>query len=474
MKYYLLWLMVVGLYGPVSAQERQELPLWVKENSTRLAALNNCSDELREAILQLSTQPLLIDGLMEEKQQALTKFKSWTRAFSAFRQSELYLLSRYPDLVRQLYLSPSATPQDLEPILSKYPQDLHGVGFLMASKKPKLNQLMLFIDENDKRLQKLLRSESPEIQNSVRLLVQHPEYLDAVLQLPEFLKSLGSWQTNFPKDLSDQLSKIGKDKERAAELQHWMQVLTKNPGAWSELQVAAKAYTYDPKEPDYRASPRSLISSFGESKPRFYFEHFYLHPSPWWFGKPSATPDVNFWYPMPHWIFRGYYTDPKSEKVLLFHLPDAQFMVKHFSSPANWEQYPHLTDALLQQWEAFPNHTVSSYVQIGQWVETNRTQLSQNWMVADASRPERIKSYARLQSAFTAQQDNQEAVATLQAVLDQNKSAYPLLSAANGSPMEQNISPGGTSETLPKFATQPKDPESAYWIALSRLQNTWK
>lgn len=472
MKTPLLLLALLAGFSFANSQNKAEMTLWANQHKPQLQALGQCPDDLREAILQLSSAPGVVDAMVKIQQESLAKFRGWSASLSTERKSELYLLSRYPELAHKLYTAPSTTSKDLEPILAKYPPEIHGLGLELASKKSLLQEFVSQLEQSKQVFKNSLKTHSDEVKAAGQLLQEHPEYLSALFQQPNLLKETGSWFKVMPKELSAMLVQLAGKLDTSSELENWKQVLIANPLAFKELQEAAKSYAYDSKEPEYRQHPRGNKPSFGTQQPRYFYESFYLHPSPWWFGRPDASVNVSYWYPLPNWVVSGSHTDENGITTIA-HLPSFGFLGQHFGSLENCKRFPNLTHAMLLQWEAYGHRSEEFYAMVGKWVQDQGGKLQRDWLQNDDQRPDRLREFANFENRFLEKQDTEGKIPTRDELLVSLATEFPNLAASLPSPMQKAIPPGNKLPVNGSIEVNLELTESHYWRALSRLNNTW-
>ncbi len=271
------------------------LTLWAlsSNNSTdplRAEALMAYPLKIRQAVIEVSLYPKLIEEIRALQQNSARQFQSWIAPFDRKQQIELYQLSRFPKLINEIVVDAAGNPKQIETLSQVYPKEIHHAALTWGTQHldllKKINDLN---QSNNQQFSQLLQGYPPEAKQAFMILLQHPDTLDILTKNPGLAAQLGT--------LAKQQNPTAQKKFSALspELQQ-KNTVALDPQA-AALQAAAKSFT-DKADTEFN----EVLDPSKAAQMNVNYDPYY---SSYW----SLTPgfyDNPYWYGAPGWGYGGW------------------------------------------------------------------------------------------------------------------------------------------------------------------------
>ena len=295
-----------------------------------LAVLALADAPMRDAILDASRYPDVIDQVAQIREASSREFRSRLDPLPRSKQGALWELVRYRELVDELIFVGRPVPEAIGEIVAPYPERVREIARgLTPDDFDLLVEIANLMAQAERQTASVLIRLPLETQASFEMLIERPDLLAAMVNQPLLVERLARMSRA---DLQRARAAFTKQHEiqLAAdrnEIDSWRQTIDNNPEVRTQLVESAEQFAQDQ---GYR-SPRETVVERTEV-------HHYRHPYPWWFGPPSWRIGLH-WYPHHlHWGFQLF----AGGGVYINALPTAAFSYWHHRRPHQRRHHRHL------------------------------------------------------------------------------------------------------------------------------------
>jgi predicted transcriptional regulator len=426
--------------GNIYAQTENDTRLFnelIEQDQRGIDALVLYPENIREAILEASASPEVLVKLEDIQNRTRQEFIVLIEELPRDEQMEIYEISRYNGLLRQLTENRrQLNEEDLNNILNDYPEEIRET----ARKHQKNNfQLLNRINRLEKTselaFEEIINKYPAKTQNAYRELIRLPEIMDIMSDNMRMTVFVGTTYENNPQWIKNKLDSLQLEasKRNAEELESWKNQLENNPEALAQLQETAENYAQEKgfSEEEYRSTP--------DQTQIIHYHHYYSYP--FWFGYPWWYPYA-YWYRYPWWYDWGFYYGP-GNIIMLTGMPSFYFTYWYFHYPRHHYHYPHLSDAMANH---YTQHARTSYsgltAGVGTWVENNRDAIPKNLFDDDVARVQRFREYGQFEAEYNVRQQRTRREITRENYLEANKRNFPNLSPPDREAIDRRPSRG--------------------------------
>jgi hypothetical protein len=280
-----------------------------------VASIAAYDGEVRRAILKASEYPEVLTQLQRSQSQSVTLFQETIERLNRTQQTLLYILTRYPDLIRNLADLPSKQSEDVVyKLLPNQDPDLKTAAWKLYRYEKKylvkIDNIQVAIErEFDRIIQQVDQSGKVAFQK----LIKMPDVLTLLTNNVGLATRLGENYKNDSSQLINHLAALHDSLEvqNQYEATFFKKHMTDYPQAMKEFKKANDAYAksngYNPDNPYYYGNPYS-----------------------YWFGYP-------WWYTTPIWYPGGFGYNP----AFYFGFPSYGFSYWFFHE-GHYRKYPRL------------------------------------------------------------------------------------------------------------------------------------
>ena len=377
------------------------------EDSTALVKIASYPDSLRKDILVVCQEPsFLIKTEMLQKNSSQS-FRDLVDKFSKEDQTNLWNMTRYPELISEIVTGEVKSKEELKLISKKYPQELESSIIKYGQKDYSTLSTInnLYINTN-KEYENIISEYSNKNKASFQKLIKHPDILNVLSSNMHLTVILGNMYNTDPKYTLLMLDsiKIKQEIQTEKEKQEWISGLEKNPEAKKEMEQVAKEYLNKEKENNVFEDDVYSSSTSDENikivNSNTTTINTPINPYPYWFGYPYWY-DFPYWYPYPYWYNLGFYWGASG--IVYIGLPSSYFMHWYFFNPHHHYYYSNFSDYCI-------GHHYSHYgprfqrtdfnSEIHRWEKANEPNLPKGYLNADNNRPKRIKELGRFEMNY--------------------------------------------------------------------------
>ena len=386
--FLLLFIGISFLSHTVLAQtDREILVDLVKEEQEAVNAIVLYPEETRNAILKASLYPDALIKLESIQSKTRKSFIELIEGYPQDVQEEVWDLSRYPDLINTLVITPES---DIDEALEEYPQVIHKRAKKAVSKNYELLNRVDELDFIAESAYGSLIEEYPEdTQNALNHLIGQPEVLTILMDNIRLTVLVGKMYEKDPEWLLNKADSLHLKlaKDNAKELDDWKQSLEEDPESAKQLQEVSEQYKeennyYDDDYYEYDRRDRDITVNY-------YYDYHY----PYWFGYPSWY-SYPRWRVYPRWYDWGYYYGPHN-RIIVLGMPSYHFTFWYFDRPHHHHHYNHLSTHFANHYYGHRNSTGSVTASVSQWRVKNREVVSERWIKDDGELKNRFEEFGR-------------------------------------------------------------------------------
>lgn len=287
--------------------------------------------DVRQAILQVSQYPQVLEQLQKNQAQSVAAFQQTIQGFRQKKQEWFYTLTRYPDLLHTLATAPAKQSQDaIYKLLPNQNADLQEAAWKLYKHEKedlvKVDNLNISAHQNfDRTIQGL----DPATVAAFKRLSTLPDVLTLLTNNIDLTTRLGQHYKSDPAQLNSRLAALhdSLNVQDQYEMSTFKKQMESDPEATQELGEAAKEYA---EENGYNLPAQQSYDPNNDN--------YYANPYSYWFGYPSwyATP---LWYPGSLGYESGFYMGVGGFGFYGF--PSYGFSAWFFNG-GYYNRYPHL------------------------------------------------------------------------------------------------------------------------------------
>jgi len=446
MRYFLTFLIVffitIDKLELYAQDEKTEFNLnEVFNNNEELEALALYPNDIRAAILELSTHPELIVklGLIQEKSQEA--FQEIISTETEEVQKNLWELLRYPGLVEDLVEGGPKSKIELKDITASYPEEINDISMeIGVGQYDKLVSINQIDQEVNHTLEVLLKQYDADTEEKVKLLLMFPEVLHIIVDNLDAAVLVGNEYQRNPALVLSQLEdmKLEVAQKHQKDIDDWKKGLEEDPQALVEFEEASQSFrseeeiyeNYDPLYP-YALTPEEEQNKEIEKTEDVNIEYNY-YPYPYWYGYPVWFPNV-YWYRYPYWYHWGYYYGPE-QSIVILGLPSYYYFYWYFNFPTHYYRYPHLSNYIIRYYRSRISRSSTSNSldrSVEHWRTSSRSRIPNSILQEDNDRIriEKIREYGRFEQDYQRRIERKpNRVVTREQFLNQNSNRYRYLS----------------------------------------------
>jgi hypothetical protein len=315
----ILLLTGITLQGFSQSQAKSDLLKMIDEDRTTIEVIASADKNIHADLLLVAQTPDLLGTIEELQQKSQTQFKLIIDPYDRTAQTALYEMARYPDLIAEIVSKGKPSQSLIENIVLKYPQDIQETARKNGLKNfDALVRIEHINVQVDKAFTELLDPYSKKVHESVRVLLNHPEVVSALVNDKSFTKLLGEVYREDPEWVINQINQtaVAISTREKEDLNSYKEQLEKDPTAYNELVNASDKFAKENNE------VRSIQNS---SAP--VVETRIINCYPYWFGYPYWYSEP-FWRPRPLYFHTGIYRNTVGI-ITFYGLPSALFLQWH-------------------------------------------------------------------------------------------------------------------------------------------------
>src|ERR1035437_6127322 len=149
------------------------------EDSAAVNALVLYPDTTRMEIFEACEYPGAIVNIASLQKNSSSDFANLVSNYSKSEQEDLWDLGRYPDLVTKLVKGGEKSKDQIETILTAYPEDIHKTALKYGKSHYDVLQKMDELQSNtNTQFEQIISEYPPVTQDVLRDLIQHPEIIN--------------------------------------------------------------------------------------------------------------------------------------------------------------------------------------------------------------------------------------------------------------------------------------------------------
>ncbi|OVE77777.1 hypothetical protein BVX98_01770, partial [bacterium F11] len=366
MRKKLLVVLPLMLLGSVFAQKSSSL-IVSEEDRKAADALVFYSEDLREAILEVSLIPQVIMKIAELQRGSNSAFRKIVSRLSRKDQSELWELIRYPDLIFEITTGMKKKEDQLRNIAKPFSPEIQDIAAKFGRKHYKLlKKINKKTEKTEKSMDKLLESYPLKTQVSLRKLIRKPEILSLLQENIALTRRVGNAYRSDPEGLKKRISTFADEVDQKTEevINGWKKTLEENPEAATELQAAAESFA---KEKSLE-SLQTLSSDTKEIQVNIRYD-----PYPYWYGYPYWH-SSSYWYPYPSYYHSGFYYGTGGAMVVIG-MPSYSFAYWSYGSHYHHAHYSNFHSSYYRHVETHVNVPGGGGDAVKDWVDKNQDKL---------------------------------------------------------------------------------------------------
>jgi hypothetical protein len=277
------------LAGPVAGAARDELERHGEDNEA-VKAVALYPEPVRDAILEAAAHPELFVKLARIQRQSSAAFAGLLEPYARKDREALWDLARFPSLIEELADGGPRSKEQIREVLEDYPEEIRAAALQYGRQE---YELLVEIAELNRRTERefdeLIDPYPPAVQESLRLLLRHPEALSALSEDLDLVILLGDAYQQDPDRVRQRLAELHLEAARKHA-----EGLRDRSEKYEEREVKRAArsraarYDYDlDRLDDPEDDPEVNIIYHG-------YWGYYDYPYPYWFGYPR-------WYGPAGW-----------------------------------------------------------------------------------------------------------------------------------------------------------------------------
>lgn len=384
-RFSLILLLFALLSHGFSQDEKRLLKALYEEDREALDALVMYPEDVREAILQVATQPEILVRMDGLQNLTATEFRTLLENYPQEKQEQFYDLVRFPELVVALVDRGKLTRQEIKDMSIEYPAETQEIVLdLGRNDFGTLIQIRQLQKEFRFALAQIKSDYDVPVQESIDKLIGLPEVLDLLTENYRLTLLIGSLYVKDPYWVHQQLDSLGlvQARQNAKELEDWKEALEADPEALQELEASAESFAetqgYTPDQ--YRRERQQVT-----------VVHHY-QPYSYWFGYPHWY-QYPWWYSYPYWHHWGFYYG-SGGRVVIYGMPSWHYLSWHWHYPQHWQYYPHFSNCLVTHYQHHRQSSQSLSRTTRSWVNQNQQALGRDFVSREEGRINRIQEHA--------------------------------------------------------------------------------
>ena len=371
-----------------SAFAQQPSTTRTSEDSAAINALVLYPDTMRMEIFEACEYPGAIVNIASLQKNSSSDFANLVSNYSKSEQEDLWDLGRYPDLITKLVKGGEKSKDQIETILTAYPEDIHKTALQYGKSNYDVLQKMDNLQSHtNAQFEQIISEYPPMTQDVLRDLIQHPEIINLLNDHLSLTVRVGDHFRRDPKRVIHRADSmhLAATRQNAEDAEAWKQTIQQNPDEANDMKNAAHDYA---KENGY--SEEEVTTPPDPN----YVTNYTCNPYSYWYGYPSWYP-YSYWYPYPYWFDCGFYYDAFGNMVMIGY-PSYYFTNWYFYYPEHWQHYPHLGNSYVNHYYG-PRRTAggNSHI-VHNWVRDNKNYLPKDFIANKQNRADAIKQVGQL------------------------------------------------------------------------------
>lgn len=371
------------------------------EDREALETLASGTEELRQAALEVSAHPRLLNRVHNLQRSSSNAFRDLVGDLPRDEQERVWELIRYPDLIASIVDGGRKREAELQSLAAPYPENVREIAVDLGRRQYSLLlRIYALHAQSERDFERELEGHSETTRDAFRTLVAAPELLDLLSDHMHMAVTLGGAYLENPERVRADLAYLHEEgiARREAAEENWRSELDRDPEAREELAEAQREYeeTYSKGYDDgWDASERSA--------------EVYLVSYPYWFGYPawhvnlySGYPSYYYWQPHHYYGHHGHHGYPgwslsfhTDHPGFAFGFPSFHFSHWYFSRPSHHVRYSHLTHRMLRHQEHHPGLHHGGYRVTHDWRSEHRGRRGHDWLRDDPGRSHRLWEYGK-------------------------------------------------------------------------------
>lgn len=378
----------------VAQQQNQASKHVTSEDSAAFNALVMYPDTIRLYIFKACEYPAAIVNIASLQKNSSSGFTDAISNYSKDEQEDFWNLSRYPDLISNLSQGGKKSKEEIDKILSSYPEEIHETAFKYGRKYYEtLKKIDDLQSQTNTQFAQVLSDYPPATQEALKVLTQYPEIISLLNDHLSLTVRIGDHFRRDPKGVIHRMDSLNlvEVRQNAEDAAAWKQNIEQNPDEANDLKSAAKDYA---NENGYTQEEINIVPS------QEYIVNYTCSPYSYWFGYPTWYP-YSYWYPYPYWFDCGFYYGPNGNMVLIGY-PSYSFTNWYFYYPEHLHHYPHLGNTYINHYYGHNGHNYGhrrddgNSVIVHNWVRNNKNYLPKDFLTNNSKRADVIKQVGQL------------------------------------------------------------------------------
>jgi hypothetical protein len=377
-----------------------------EEDFPALEALSAYPADLRQSLLEASTEAYVLSELGKLQERSRTSFRELLTPYDQAAQEPLFELTRYPALVEEIVDGGPKEVRELEVIAGHYPEDVRAAAVSAGRDHWKVvARIHALLASQQTAFDSVIGELPGRKQEAFRDLLSAPEVLALLGEHTEMAVLLGDAYEREPEAVLAALEALQHEvaERNAAEARDFVAGVADDPELEREVEASYQAYEEETTQ-DVNVNVNVNVNV--------------VRPYSYWVGVPWWVPTTYvyydpwvYWYPRPYWRHCGSHFGPRF--TVVHHAPHFGFYGWYFSHPWHHHRYPRLSNHILGHHErhGYGSHGRRSGYHGGRdrhfgmgrhavdrFVRDTEGSMPRGFLRAGKDRPERLAEYGRLQS----------------------------------------------------------------------------
>ena len=417
------WLALLGLCGlltnPANAVEApsEAASQFTEDEIRAIESLSLYSPELREAVLEVTRYPKVIEDIAANQLRTSRQFRERIEKLPRDSQEKIWEIVRYPAVVDLLIAHPEANSDALKKELDEL-HDVPGAirdqaASVSGDESRFLAEVQSIRRDAEEAFNTLLDPYPLRIQSSFRSLVDQPETLSLLAERPDLTEKVARAYRADPVGALRRLGEMGDELSERYErdLEEWEAGLEADPELEAEMRRASEDFAREEGLDTTAPVPEeaSVTTQMESGEPEEERETStsvsvyvqYAH-YPYWYGYPYWYSSA-YWRPRPYWSHWGWYYGP-SRGVVVIGYPSYRYSRWHFSH-YRYGRYPRYSAYRVGYVQRHPSQFGGNRA-VGNWVGDNRNRLPNDYLKNDAGLSNRMQELSQFDRDFDSQKGN--------------------------------------------------------------------
>ncbi len=425
-------------------QQNLTKPAYTKEDSAAFNALVLYPDTIRLDIFEACQYPAAIVNIASIQKNSGNEFARIVSSYSKDGQEELWNLGRYPDLISKLVQGGVKSEQEINAIVSGYPDETRKSALKYGRNDFEVLQKIDNLQRESSAQFEQTIADYPQItKDAYRELIGFPEIMNLLNDHLNFAVRVGDRYRRDPQRVIHRMDSLNlvAVRQNLEELQAWKDSVQKNPEELKDLKNAANEYAQD------NGYTQDEINT---SPPPQYVYNYVSVPYSYWFGYPTWYP-YYYWYPYPFWFDCGFYYDMYGN-IVIIGMPSYYFTNWYFYYPHHWHHYPHLCNGYIRHYYGPRHSTSSNSLIVRGWVSDNHSYLPEDFISNPTRRVEAIQQVGQLNiDALKEKGGSSVSPEVRDQYYEKNSTKYPALKHS----AEPIIRPDVKQRNIPEIREEP-------------------